>query len=104
MSASPADLTLATEVTVIWLAFWIVDRHLKPFTSRELGFWACWYSATAIWCLSSGDNPVTMLAGGAFAGWCAYHAWKRRKPRQRKPSKVGARVRDLGHRLVVINS
>jgi hypothetical protein len=36
-----------------------------------------------------------------IAGWCWHRAWVNRPPRRRKPSKVLARVRDLGHRLAV---
>lgn len=50
------------------------------------------------------DTSLALVPLPSFAAWCAYHAWKRRKPRQRKPSKAAGRVRDLGHRLVVTNS
>ena len=83
----------------IWALFALVDR-IVHMTSRYLAFWACWYGVLAIWNMVDGES-APMAADGAFAGWCAYHAWKRRKPRQRKPSKALGRVRDLGHRLVV---
>jgi hypothetical protein len=90
----------ATLVIVTWAAFWVIDKR-QPWSARTLTFWAAWYANLAITNMAFGFWLCTTLADGGFAAWCGYHAWKRRKPRQRKPSKVGARVRDLGHRLVV---
>jgi hypothetical protein len=87
----------------IWAAFVIIDRF-NPWTTREAGFWACWYAVLGIWAMVDGDRPMTMTARGGFSAWLAYKAWKRRKPRQRKPSKALGMVRDLGHRLVVTSS
>jgi len=103
MSPDAVDLASATITAVVWLAYWLIDQR-KRWPARTLGFWACWYAVIAAWNTIDNVAPVTTLMDGGFAGWCAYHAWKRRKPRQRKPSKVGARVRDLGHRLVVSHS
>jgi hypothetical protein len=100
MSPAAADLQATTFTAVIWLAYWLANRR-QPLPSRFLATWACFYAALTIWSLITGHGPVTRIMDGAFAAWCAYWAWKRRKPRQRKPSRVAGIVRDLGHRLVV---
>lgn len=100
MSPHSADLLSAAIVAFIWGLFWVGER-LSPASARTLGFWAAWYAILAVWNTIDGDVPVTRIMDAGFAGWCAYHAWKRRKPRHRKPSKAAGRVRDLGHRLVV---
>jgi hypothetical protein len=94
------DLFCAMIILVGWPIIWMADRR-RPCTARELGLWAIWFANLAIVSGVISHRPLAMVAYGALAAWLAYHAWKRRKPRQRKPSKVGARVRDLGHRLVV---
>jgi hypothetical protein len=98
-----ADIALSLVVLAIWAAYVIIDR-IQPWSLRLLAFWATWYATLAVINMLSADAPLTTAADGAFAAWCAYLAWKRRKPRQRKPSKVAGMVRDLGHRLVVTSS
>lgn len=48
-----------------------------------------------------GGNQVMAAVRAALAGVIAWVAWRKRPPR-RRPSKVAAKVRDLGHRLVVV--
>lgn len=49
-----------------------------------------------------GGNQVMAAVRAALAGVIAWVAWRKRPPRRRRPSKVAAKVRDLGHRLVVV--
>lgn len=98
-----ADIALSLVVLAIWAAYVIIDRT-APWSFWTLAFWAAWYATLAIINMVSNDVPLTTAADGGFAAWCAYLAWKRRKPRQRKPSKALGMVRDLGHRLVVTSS
>jgi hypothetical protein len=86
----------------LWAGLWALDRIARlpvPILILEV----CIFGFTALACLAS-SLPASMAASGGCAAWCAYHAWKRRKPRHRKSSKVGGLVRDIGHRLVVTSS
>lgn len=47
-------------------------------------------------------NQAMAAVRAALAGVIAWIAWRKRPPRRRRPSKVAAKVRDLGHRLVVV--
>lgn len=95
-----ADMISALITLAVWAGFWIVDRY-SPWPAWMLGFGAGFYAPLAVLCMAYGGVPLSMGSAGGFAAWCAYQAWKRRPPRQRKPSKVAGIVRDLGHRLVV---
>jgi len=97
------DLTGAVIVAVTWLGWWLADR-LDPIPARWMASWAAFVWFWAVVDLLATDKQLTFVTEGAFAAWLAYHAWKRRKPRQRKPSKALGMVRDLGHRLVVTSS
>lgn len=65
--------------------------------------WVCW----SVWV--GGYGLIRLIEGHMFAGVVnaalagvyAWLAWKHRNRKDRKPSKVLAKVRDLGHRLVV---
>ncbi|WP_088319886.1 hypothetical protein [Kineosporia sp. R_H_3] len=68
------------------------------------------YAAFAVGNLVSGVHYLltgqTLRAGlsAGMAGWmayCAWEVWKNRKNRKRRGARVLAKVRDLGHRLVV---
>lgn len=100
MTPHIGDLIAATLTATCWLVYWRVER-IRLLPTWLLAFDAATFTVLAVWSLIAGDMPLTRIANGAFAAWLAYTAWKRRKPRQRKPSKVTGRVRDLGHRLVV---
>lgn len=89
MTPNIHDLTGVTEVGIVWFCFWLLDRW-DPISARVLAFWASFVGFWAVVGMLTGDRPVTSVMDAAFAGWCAYYAWRRRKPRQRKPSKVGA--------------
>lgn len=97
------DLVVAAIAVVIWLGFWAFDK-VDPWSSRVLAGWATWYGTLAVIGVLGGVWLGITLVDGGFAAWCAFWAWKRRKPRQRKPSKALGLVRDLGHRLVVSNA
>jgi len=94
------DLIFALITLAVWATLWLTDQR-DPWTSKTLAFWAVWYGTLATFGMIFTNYHLTMVANGAFAAWLAYLAWKRRKPRQRKPSKATGLVRDLGHRLVV---
>lgn len=65
-------------------------------------FWAIWFAWLAVMnAIGMGRMPVA-IAWAALAGANAWLAYKQRPPRKRKPSKVAARIRDLGHRLAVV--
>lgn len=90
-------------VLALWAAWAVVDRT-KPFPVADLCLIACIQGSAAVLGMFVGEFPPGIAACGGFAAWAAYMAWKRRKPRQRRPSKVAGMVRDLGHRLVVTSS
>lgn len=56
------------------------------------------------WQIGGGElaNAGVFLASSAVTGWIAHVLWRNRGKRKRRPSKVAARVRDLGHRLAVV--
>ena len=69
---------------------------------RWYTFWAVWFGWLAVAnAVAMGDMPVA-IAWAALSGANAWLAFKQRPPRKRKPSKVAARIRDLGHRLVLV--
>lgn len=47
-------------------------------------------------------TPVIAVVGVVLAGVCAWLAWETRPPRRRRPSRVAARVKNVGHKLVVV--
>lgn len=98
-----SDVFFSALGAVCWMICHYFDRR-NPYSSREAAFWAVWNSVCVLPLMLFSDRPLTMIVDGGFAGWFAYLAWKRRKPRHRKPSKVAGMVRDLGHRLVVTTS
>lgn len=83
-----------------WLCMWLVDR-LMPYEALPAAILSAVYMAMGVWRIADGDAAMAAVDAG-ISGWFAYLAWTRRKPRQRKPSKVAAKVRDLGHRLVAV--
>lgn len=97
------DVTTATVISGLWLAYAIVDRA-TPFSPFDLWTMTSIFGAASVVGAVTGDFPPGVFVAAGFSAWCAYKAWKRRKPRQRKPSKVAGMVRDLGHRLVVTSS
>jgi membrane protein implicated in regulation of membrane protease activity len=64
-------------------------------------FWAIWFASLAVMWVGQHNLPVS-IAWGALSGANAWLAYKQRPPRKRRPSKVAARIHDLGHRLVLV--
>jgi hypothetical protein len=97
-----ADLAGASIYVLLWVALWTLDRvaHLDAPVLTVMAL----VDGTLAFALMSSDRIASTATCGGMAVWCAYHAWKRRKPRQRKPSRAAGMVRDLGHRLVVTSS
>ena len=99
---NPLDFGVAGFL-ILMLVFNIYVDGMSPFSFRLCTFWALWWSGLAVMqLLAYGDHRMTMLADGITAAWWGHNAWKRRPPRKRKPSKVAASIRDLGHRLVLV--
>jgi hypothetical protein len=90
-------------IASIWLLMFMLDRVIAPYSSVGAAFLAVAYLGLTAWEALHGSIALASM-DAAVTGWLAYLAWNRRKPRQRKPSKVAAKVRDLGHRLVVVPS
>jgi len=94
------DMVWAAFTLGCWCVCWWCDRSV-PCSARPAAFWSVWIVAWYIPVMLAGQF-ASMSIGAGFAGWFAYLAWKRRPPRKRKPSKVAARIKDLGHRLVLV--
>lgn len=82
---------------------YIVDRCIVRAAAAYYAGLSFGFLAHAAWMFRVGEHAaaVVYLVGAVIGAALAWLFWRKRPPRKRRPSKIAARVRDLGHRLVV---
>lgn len=98
MNSIIADAVNTTFGTIaLGTALWEIRR--PNFSARICGIYAIVFGASSIGLFI--EYLTAALAYGSAGAIYAWLWWHRRPPRQRRPSKTLAAIRDLGHRLVV---
>lgn len=92
------DVMTATVGAIAWCACLVGDR-VSPMPAVQAAAIALCNGVAAVIFMVMGPAHMMMMAA-TIAAWFAWLAWTRRNRRRRKPSRVGSRLRDLGHRLV----
>lgn len=82
-------------------ALWEIRRLPEMRVRAYYAFYVLDYGFIAITMVAVQFPPAASSAFGASAAMHGWMWWKRRPPRKRRPSKVLATIRDLGHRLAV---
>jgi membrane protein implicated in regulation of membrane protease activity len=97
--AAWVSVALGSTFTVVDIRFpWMRNRDHRVYV-----FWATWFAGLAVVWMVKHNLPIS-IAFATLSGANAWLAWKQRPPRKRRPSKVAARIHDLGHRLVLVQA